>query len=515
MKPTIVVGLHAYSMINPHWQSLRPMIATPDLDIMLNFHPRVNVGENSAGGHGVTKNFHILVGQYHENFGSHDIMHASIADEDLVLLKWNEKKTQTLLLCRAFDEMPELRDPTKFRQVKTYIKDALEYNNAGRNNRGLDYDKTKSSGDLDLIEKSNKESSEGTYSKFGGEVSRNAEFLQRFSDTEWLVLKPYNGARGDGHIKLRRERFYDYMVREELSKVENGEHIHFSPDWFKDARVMSQGSTYIKHRRTVEDENGSVQYPSHFNQRAPWLIQEYVDDIVSEYRFIAAGNKFWIRDREFNDNEGYRQANFDVDSNADNMEMMKYRRARNDIELDSRMVTFAKALMKVNNQRLYSIDFFVDSQGRLGVFEFGCHFGIDATDPNFVCDVWEAFIVNEVYLWYTSKMKALSQQVKICTSICEEDAELTEDQLRQSYEDAVKCSYRGSLEEYRKAIFEATGKKTDYEKATDKGFRGSFKLYKEVMKWALFSNYESARFAGYPGTETEWKQLESRANGLK
>lgn len=397
MKPVIVFGIDASSFAtHEQFEALPPRIELPQLDIMIHTKPRVEYSKlNGDDIYGKTSNFDlVLVERFNQEDASYqERCYASIEGEDLLALRYLDKHVQNGILERMFRNNPDLMKELRARKVRYFNKHfnmrSGEKNDASALNQIMD-----------------------------------------FGDTEWVVLKPSTGALGQMQIKMLTEIYYDYFNRNgAIDSIKNTEQVQFSPDWFLDMRNINNASYHARledlevpikegDRDYGVDEYRNGEYvpkKTRIEKRATaiwpnkgFVVTEFVKDIVAEYRVIKAGSGFWLRERTRSDGDFPQTIKpYDINPHVKKVlseePRVEYRRCQNDIPLDIRMVKMANALATTVHQDLLTIDFFVTKDGELGIFEFGTHFGIDNTHPNFVTEVWKMYIQSAVIKWFHIK----------------------------------------------------------------------------------------------------------------
>ena len=199
-------------------------------------------------------------------------------------------------------------------------------------------------------------------------------------DSERLVIKRYNGARGTDqilvdvdHVNNLLSELYLYPLVELKTR-------------FPEAIFTKLQSEEIDQQPRLEVED-SESYKKNkkifFPGEDHLLIQEYIDNVVKEFRIIISGKELFIIERSINDNE-YKQANLDFDSKV----YIKPKQLLDKNILPTDVITLIEKL----DLKLASIDLFVTRNQKWGVFEYSHEFGMTSFSEKTRTDILNSFL---------------------------------------------------------------------------------------------------------------------------
>jgi hypothetical protein len=435
MKPTITLAIESGSMLSDHWKSVPPRIRTPQYDILIHDQPSTSIGMSCEGDYGKVANFDILLSDRFARLTEEqrNERYACVEGEDLVFLNYPSKHIQGVLLERVFRKNPVLMEEVAAKQVRMFANELTSDSNEQNAHKRISY-----FGDVEwLVLRVPLGASGQLHIKVRAELFY--DFMMR---TGGLSI----GIKNTKDIVFSPDWFYD------MTNVNNvrmmARTVKVDVDWSSGEPILSYPNDHMHpeaHARILDnikkrgfntegmkkedkvDFDGSVtgskiadnagiwtKYQElHAVSVTPtkqWVVTEFIPNVTEEFRFIKAGGSFWIRSRERSTGE-YPQTKgpFGVDPHArgllEDEPRVTYERCTNQNPLHVRMVKMAEALAKEINQDILTIDFFTTEDGKLGMFEFGHHFGIDNTDPKFVIEVWTTYVKHIVAKWLYIKQQ--------------------------------------------------------------------------------------------------------------
>lgn len=186
--------------------------------------------------------------------------------------------------------------------------------------------------------------------------------------TPKVVIKPSDGARGARQVLIPKHQVGSFLA-DVANKTINEMREHY-PDAIitKDKHGNDEDKIPLVHSR--DDLN----------------VSDYLSDIIAEYRILVSGDKIYGRPRTIKDNNGYRQANLDLDEalTGNIVEYLPVNRI-----LPKAVVEDLKKFCDYMDFRFGSIDLYErETHGHafttFGIFEWQCQYGFLKADPKFI-----------------------------------------------------------------------------------------------------------------------------------
>jgi len=188
-----------------------------------------------------------------------------------------------------------------------------------------------------------------------------------FSITDRVVVKPEHGARGRGHALTNVANLRRLLVDIDLPLSELKT---LYPDViFTDPDPNSQDQK--------EKEEMVLFQPGDF------VVSEYIDNVVAEYRVLFGGDTVYMAERE-REGDGYLQANLNNKQRGS--------RTFDKLEKDHYVYRLTKEIASAQKLPLGSIDFFKTDDGEYGFFECCPQFGTWATPQEVAWEVHVGFL---------------------------------------------------------------------------------------------------------------------------
>lgn len=193
--------------------------------------------------------------------------------------------------------------------------------------------------------------------------------------TARVVVKRENGAGGASQAIVPRE-----VLSLLLADLEN-------ENYTRDELVERYPTVTF----SEEPATGSFAVKDH------WLVMDYLEDIVQEYRILIGGKTLMGYQRRRHDTP-YPQANhfngtFNTSEEIQPEDFDSLFSSRPDLCRD------LLKLIRCMGLRFGSIDLYIRNNGQAGIFEFCPQYGFYLIDPTVIRQLHEDFIVDEVDLW--------------------------------------------------------------------------------------------------------------------
>lgn len=169
-----------------------------------------------------------------------------------------------------------------------------------------------------------------------------------------VVIKPEFGARGEGQIVLPTHQLYDFL--HSASALSNVKIADKFPDVILSPSKYDNTPSYI--------DVDSI------------MVSDYIENIAYEYRLIVAGAERYVFPRKIKEG-AYPQANLD----SSDRKLLPYTRLL-ECRIDGLDPHHINAFIDHIGMIYGSIDLYITTDGKLGIFEYSNEFGISGMMPS-------------------------------------------------------------------------------------------------------------------------------------
>lgn len=196
-------------------------------------------------------------------------------------------------------------------------------------------------------------------------------FGEQTTHIDRVVVKPENGARGLGQATIPIDQLR-YFFEHVTKKTPYGK----LKDMFPDAHF----SGVERGPNTEEKEDDELPLSLHDE----WMVSEYVNEIVSEYRLVVGGDKVYCEERQRTEGN-YQHANLDLDKGIKTGSYQV-------LNPTSHFHNLAMSISAAFDMPLGSIDLYERANGTLGFLECCPQFGMWSMPHEIAYDIHMAFL---------------------------------------------------------------------------------------------------------------------------